>query len=94
MKTRDAARLVERAAAMLGELDSTAMLPEGPFLIGLTHTPHGDFPPWTVVCGDGRAVAGHVPSAAIAGHIAMALNTVDALAQAGRERPEGDRPKR
>jgi hypothetical protein len=41
-------------------------------------------PPWTVVCGDGRAVAGHVPSAAIAGEIAMALNTVEALAKAGK----------
>jgi hypothetical protein len=81
---RDAVQLTERAAATLGELDSQATMPEGPFLVGLTHTPHGDMPPWTVVCGDGRAVAGHVPSAAIAGEIAMALNTVEALAKAGK----------
>ncbi len=84
MKPIAASRVMERAAAALGELDAFSTMPAGPYAIGLTHTPHGDFPPYTVVCGDGRAVAGHVPSAAIAGEIAMALNTVEQLVRIGK----------
>ncbi len=84
MRTPRGARVLERAAALLGELDSTATMPPGPYNIGLTHGPNGDFPPYTVVCGDGRAVCGHVPSAAIAGEIAMALNTVEQLVRVGK----------
>lgn len=57
-----------------GELSADSFLPRGEFYIGLTHSPQGDMPPWTVCCGDGRAVAGHVPSKAIAEAIAKALN--------------------
>lgn len=59
---------------MSGELTSRDALPPGPYGVGLTHTPHGDSVPWTVTCGDGRAVAGHVPSKAIAEAIVAALN--------------------
>ncbi len=59
---------------MKGELDALSGLPEGPYAVGLTHQPHGDSPPWTVTAGCGRAVAGHVPSKAIADAIAFALN--------------------
>jgi hypothetical protein len=60
-----------------GELDSRSLLPRGPYGVGLTHGPRGeDSPPWTVTCGTGQAVAGHVPSKAIAEAIAKALNAL------------------
>ncbi len=60
---------------MKGELDALSGLPDGPYAVGLTHTPRGDYsPPWTVTAGCCRAVAGHVPSKAIADAIAFALN--------------------
>lgn len=54
-------------------------LPPGPYSVGLTHwiTGNGevhDGPPFTVVCGDGRAVAGHVESRLCAEAVASALN--------------------
>lgn len=58
-----------------GELGNGDELPPGPYRIGLTHWEGGfDGPPYTVQCGDGRAVAGHVPSRQIAQAIADALN--------------------
>lgn len=58
----------------MAELTSHDTLPPGPYSVGLTHTQRGDSPPWTVVCGTGQAVAGHIPSRAIAECIALALN--------------------
>lgn len=55
------------------ELGSTDSLPPGPYGVGLTHTSSGDSLPFTVTCGDGRAVAGHVPSRHIAEAIVAAL---------------------
>lgn len=43
------------------------------------HGPDGDGPPWTLCCGDGRAVAGHVPSRECAEAIVEALNRGVAL---------------
>ncbi len=62
-----------------GELDSGSTLPPGPYSIGLTRWLGGDDQqheglPFTVRCGDGRAIAGHVPSRDIAEAIADALN--------------------
>ena len=53
-------------------------LPAGPYAVGLTY----DFqlkrftPPHTVFCGDGRCIAGHIPSLDIAKKIAAALNAL------------------
>jgi hypothetical protein len=59
----------------LGELGAGDALPAGTYTIGLTHEENGySGPPWTVCCGDGRAIAGHVPSREIAQAIADALN--------------------
>lgn len=63
-----------RGTAGKGEISATDPLPPGPYGIGLTHTQHGDEPPYTVVCGDGRAIAGHVNSKACADAIAEAMN--------------------
>jgi len=64
---------------MTGELDSRSDLPPGPFSTGLTKGPGGELgPPHTVTCGTGQAVAGHIPSKAIAEMIAAALNIVEA----------------
>ena len=60
-----------------GEFTSQDTMPPGPYKTGLTHSPAGDGPPWTVVCGDGRAIAGHVPSRDIAEKIVIALNCFD-----------------
>lgn len=57
-----------------GEIGAGDPMPPGPYTVGLTHTPEGDMPPWTVVCGDGRAVAGHVPSRECAEAIVEALH--------------------
>lgn len=62
-----------------GELDAESTLPPGPYSAGMTHWISGDGEshegiPYTVRCGDGRAVAGHVPSREIAEAIADALN--------------------
>lgn len=57
-----------------GELGAGDELPAGPYRVGLTHNEWGDSPPWTICCGDGRAVAGHIPSFECATAIAEALN--------------------
>lgn len=57
-----------------GEFGEGDPMPPGPFAIGLTHGEYGDGLPFTVICGDGRAVAGHVPSRKIAQAIVEALN--------------------
>lgn len=58
-----------------GELGAGDALPPGPYTIGLTHEEYGySGPPWTVCCGDGRAIVGHVPSREIAQAIADVLN--------------------
>jgi len=63
----------------LGELDNRSDLPPGPYGTGLPKGPGGDLgPPHTVTCGTGQAVAGHIPSRAIAEKIADALNIVEA----------------
>lgn len=49
-------------------------LPPGPYTVGLTHGPHGDSRPYTVVCADGRAIAGHIESRQCAQAIADAMN--------------------
>lgn len=56
-------------------------MPSGPFRVGMTHWWGGDGiakqgRPYTVQCGDGRAVAGHVESLDCAEKIAEALNRV------------------
>lgn len=61
-----------------GELGDGDSLPPGPYAVGLTHwidalNHHHESLPYTVTCADGRAVAGHVPSRAIAEAIAAAL---------------------
>lgn len=59
----------------IGELGDGDEMPAGPYRIGLTHWEGGfDGLPYTVCCGDGRAVAGHVPSREIAQAITDALN--------------------
>lgn len=58
----------------LGELGAGDPLPPGPYRVGLTHGEEGDFPPWTICCADGRAIAGHVPSRECAEAIVAALN--------------------
>jgi hypothetical protein len=60
-----------------GELDSTSMLPRGPYGVSMTKGPRGELSiPYTVTCGTGQAVAGHVPSRPIAEAIAKALNAL------------------
>jgi hypothetical protein len=59
---------------VVGELGRGDALPPGPYSVGLTHGMREDGPPWTVQCGDGRAVSGHVPSREIAVAIVEALN--------------------
>lgn len=56
-------------------LTSTDALPEGPYTVGLTKGP-GSYsgPPWTVCCGDGRAICGSVHSRETAERIAEALD--------------------
>ncbi len=54
-------------------------IPPGPYSVGLTHWISGDgeahdTQPYTILCGDGRAIAGHVESRQIAETIAEALN--------------------
>lgn len=54
-------------------------MPPGPYSVGLTHWLAGDgvehdSRPYTVLCGDGRAIAGHVESRACAEAICAALN--------------------
>jgi hypothetical protein len=49
-------------------------LPPGPYAVGLTHSPRGDSRPFTLVCGDGRAIAGHIESRACADALAEAMN--------------------
>jgi hypothetical protein len=63
-------------------LDSSDTLPPGPYTVGLTSGP-GDYRgvPYTIVCGDGRAIAGHVPSKAIAEAIADAMNQAEHAAK-------------
>lgn len=61
-----------------GELGAGDEMPPGLYSVGLTicEGPDGSYEtiPWTVRCGDGRAVCGHVPSLAIAQAIADVLN--------------------
>lgn len=61
------------------ELSSFDPMPDGPYSVGLTYWLGGDGEdhqgqPFTVLCGDGRAIAGSVPSREIAEAIAAALN--------------------
>lgn len=49
-------------------------MPPGPYSVGLCHTEYGDMEPFTICCGDGRAIAGHVNSRACADAIVAALN--------------------
>ncbi len=81
----EACAAVAHSGGRLGEVGAHDTLPPGPYLVGLTHTPHGDMPPWTVVCGDGRAVCGHVPSSEIAAEICLALNQRAAFMAAGEK---------
>ncbi len=62
-----------------GQMALTAQegLPPGPYSVGLTHGPSGDGEPWTVCCGDGRAIAGSVHSKASAEAIVEALTFMD-----------------
>lgn len=72
--------------AMKGELGTTDTPPPGPYSVGMTKGPHGETaPPWTVVCGDGRAIAGHVPSREIAQAIALAMNRLAGADAEGEE---------
>lgn len=69
----------ERGTAVSG-LPSIARddpMPPGPYSVGMTHGPRGE-PEWpfTVVCGTGQAVAGHINSRACADAIVSALNAV------------------
>jgi hypothetical protein len=60
-----------------GEIGRTDPMPPGPYHVGLTHGPRGDDGwPYTIVCGDGRAIAGHVNSKECADAIVFALNCV------------------
>lgn len=65
----------------------TDPLPPGPYSVGLTKIQHADGyyegQPYTIVCGDGRAIAGHVDSAACAEAIARAMNETFDRATAG-----------
>ncbi|HYJ44045.1 MAG TPA: hypothetical protein VEW06_06275 [Xanthobacteraceae bacterium] len=64
-----------------GEIARGDPMPDGPFRVGMMHGPNGALEwPYTVVCGDGRAIAGHVPSRECAEAI------VDALNQSGQDR--------
>jgi hypothetical protein len=62
-------------------LSSQDGLPPGPYRVSKTRdlAAGGYCEPFTVVAGDGRAVAGHVPSIAIARAIAQALNAAGAV---------------
>lgn len=52
-------------------------MPPGPYSVGMTIGPRGELEwPFTVVCGDGRAIAGHIHSRVCAGAIVSALNAV------------------
>lgn len=63
------------AGRVAGELGAGDEMPPGPYTVGMTYWEgFGEGPPWTVRCGDGRAVAGHVGSREIAEAIALALN--------------------
>lgn len=62
-----------------GELGAGDPLPPGPYAVGMTRWETGDGEwhqgmPYTVRCGTGQAIAGHVPSLEIAMAIAEALN--------------------
>ena len=69
----------------LGEIARGDPLPPGPYAVGMTHTEHGDEWPYTVVCGDGRAIAGHVNSKACAEAIVDALNRKAGVVPRGTE---------
>lgn len=58
----------------LVEIPADAAMPVGPYAVGLTLGPNGASPPYTVICGTGQAIAGHVASKACAQAIADALN--------------------
>lgn len=60
--------------ASKGEISRTDSMPPGPYGVGMTHTQRGDEWPYTITCGDGRAIAGHVNSRACAQAIADVLN--------------------
>jgi hypothetical protein len=60
----------------LGEIGRNDPMPPGPYRVGLTHGQRGDEWPYTIVCGDGRAIAGHIHSKACADQIVFALNCV------------------
>lgn len=70
--------MIERKAS--GELGDGDAMPPGPYSVGMTKvvatgkSEQKFSPPYTVLCGDGRAVAGHVPSREIAEAIVWALN--------------------
>jgi hypothetical protein len=56
-------------------------LPPGPYAVGLTHYWGGDghahsSPPYTVICGDGRAIIADIQSRQIADAVADAMNKV------------------
>jgi hypothetical protein len=73
----DAADLRRRANRGNGSMPAIAAgdaLPAGPYGVGLTSTPYGVSPPFTLICGAGRALAGHIESYQIAQAIAAAMN--------------------
>jgi hypothetical protein len=66
----------EPPAPPLGEIARDDPMPPGPYSVGMTHGPRGDEWPYTIQCGDGRAIAGHIHSKACAEAIVLALNIV------------------
>jgi len=58
-----------------GEIGRDDQLPPGPYKVGMMHGPKGELEwPFTIQCGDGRAIAGHVNSRACADAIVAAMN--------------------
>jgi len=66
---------IASASRSRGEIARGDPLPPGPYAVSMMHGPGGIREwPFTVVCGDGRAIAGHVPSRECAQAIVDALN--------------------
>jgi len=71
----DAPPCVSAQVRKLGEIARGDPMPPGPFSVGMMHGPNGALEwPFTIRCGDGRAIAGHVPSRECAQAIVDALN--------------------
>ena len=71
---RERGKSVSNGSVARGEIGRGDPLPAGPYAVGMTLGPNGAGWPYTVIGGDGRAIAGQVNSQACAQAIVDALN--------------------